>query len=183
LNPPSFSFKDNRSCCCPLSVQHKSSATYTNSTLSFIYTQNYRHHARLQGTSRYRILEVATRGGIHTNSSADLTAIAQDVISGDELISDSYDLETVDGVIYEANGAKITIGGEQFDTGANASAEGGDEDGGDEAKETKINIVHAFQLNETQFDKKAYLGHLKGRTRHTRNTTRDSRLIEDLQAT
>jgi hypothetical protein len=65
-------------------------------------------------------------------------------------------------VIYEANGAKITIGGEQFDTGANASAEGGDEDGGDEAKETKINIVHAFQLNETQFDKKAYMSHLKG---------------------
>ncbi|KAM0691053.1 hypothetical protein Q7P36_009824 [Cladosporium allicinum] len=87
--------------------------------------------------------------------------VYKDVISGDELISDSYDLETVDGVIYEANGAKITIGGESFDTGANASAEGGDEDGGDEAKETKINIVHAFQLNETQFDKKAYLGHLK----------------------
>jgi len=88
--------------------------------------------------------------------------VYKDVISGDELISDSYDLETVDGVIYEANGAKITIGGESFDTGANASAEGGDEDGGDEAKETKINIVHAFQLNETQFDKKAYLSHLKG---------------------
>jgi len=68
-------------------------------------------------------------------------------------------------VIYEANGAKITIGGEQFDTGANASAEGGDEDGGDEANETKINIVHAFQLNETQFDKKAYMSHLKGMPR------------------
>jgi hypothetical protein len=136
-----------------------------SSTHSLIYSPNYRHHARLQGTSRYPIPELATRGGTHAISSAELTAIAQDVISGDEMISDSYDLETVDGVIYEANGAKITIGGESFDTGANASAEGGDEDGGDETKETKINIVHAFQLNETQFDKKAYLGHLKGTLR------------------
>lgn len=104
--------------------------------------------------------------------SAELTAIAQDVISGDELISDSYDLELKDGVIYEANGAKITIGGETFDTGANASAEGGDEDGGDESKETKINIVHAFQLNETSFDKKAYLSHLKGMPQFRRRERR-----------
>jgi len=86
--------------------------------------------------------------------------LLQDIISGDELISDSYDLKEVDGVAYEADCAKITIGGETFDTGANASAEGGDEDA-DDQKETKIDVVHAFQLNETQFDKKAYLGHLK----------------------
>lgn len=110
--------------------------------------------------------------GIQWIPSAELTAIAQDVISGDELISDSYDLELKDGVIYEANGAKITIGGETFDTGANASAEGGDEDGGDESKETKINIVHAFQLNETSFDKKAYLSHLKGMPQFRRREPR-----------
>jgi hypothetical protein len=63
-------------------------------------------------------------------------------------------------VAYEADCAKITIGGETFDTGANASAEGGEEEG-DDQKETKIDIVHAFRLQETQFDKKAYLGHLK----------------------
>merc|ERR1712227_472630 len=74
--------------------------------------------------------------------------IYNDVISGDELISDSYDLKTVDGVAYEADCAKITIGGESFDTGANASAEGGDDEGADDQK-------------ETSFDKKAYLGHLK----------------------
>ncbi|KAL1587806.1 hypothetical protein WHR41_03614 [Cladosporium halotolerans] len=87
--------------------------------------------------------------------------IYNDVISGDELISDSYDLKTVDGVAYEADCAKITIGGESFDTGANASAEGGDDDGADDQKETKIDIVHSFRLQETSFDKKAYLGHLK----------------------
>lgn len=61
---------------------------------------------------------------------------------------------------YEADCAKITIGGETFDTGANASAEGGDEEA-DDQKETKIDVVHSFSLQETNFDKKAYLGHLK----------------------
>ena len=89
-----------------------------------------------------------------------MTQSAQDIISGDELISDSYDLKEVDGVAYEADCAKITIGGETFDTGANASAEGGDEEA-DDQKETKIDVVHSFRLNETNFDKKAYLGHLK----------------------
>ncbi|KAM0713591.1 hypothetical protein Q7P37_010553 [Cladosporium fusiforme] len=87
--------------------------------------------------------------------------IYNDIITGDELISDSYDLKTIDNVVYEADCAKITIGGETFDTGANASAEGGDEDDGGEAKETVIDIVHSFHLQETSFDKKAYLGHLK----------------------
>merc|ERR1711890_60519 len=70
------------------------------------------------------------------------------------LISDSYDLKTVDGVAYEADCAKITIGGETFDTGANASAEGGDDEGADDQKETKIDVVHSFRLQETSFDKK-----------------------------
>lgn len=43
----------------------------------------------------------------------------QDSLTGDELISDSYDLKEVDGVVYEANCTKITIGGESF--GASAS--------------------------------------------------------------
>ena len=89
-----------------------------------------------------------------------LITFVQDIISGDELISDSYDLVEVDGVAYEADCRKITVGGETFDTGANASAEGGDEEA-DDQKETKIDVVHSFSLQETNFDKKAYLGHLK----------------------
>jgi len=94
------------------------------------------------------------------SANAGLITFVQDIISGDELISDSYDLTEVDGVAYEANCAKITIGGETFDTGANASAEGGEEEA-DDTKETKIDVVHSFSLQETNFDKKAYLGHLK----------------------
>lgn len=77
------------------------------------------------------------------------------------MISDSYDLKEIDGVAYEANCSKITVGGDNIDIGANPSAEGGDDEGGDDTKQTVIDIVHSFRLNETSFDKKAYLGHLK----------------------
>ena len=90
-----------------------------------------------------------------------LTFCAQDVITGDELISDSYNLKEVDGVVYEADCTKISIGGESFDTGANASAEEAEE-GVDDSKQQVIDVVHSFRLNETSFDKKSYLSHLKG---------------------
>ena len=36
----------------------------------------------------------------------------QDIITGDEVLSDSYDLKLIDGVAYEADCKKITVGGE-----------------------------------------------------------------------
>ena len=48
------------------------------------------------------------------------------------------------------------------DIGANASAEGGDDEGADDQAQTVIDVVHSFRLNETHFDKKSYLTHLKG---------------------
>ena len=38
----------------------------------------------------------------------------QDIITGDEIISDSYNLKEIDGVAYEADCSKITVGGETF---------------------------------------------------------------------
>jgi hypothetical protein len=87
--------------------------------------------------------------------------IYKDIITGDEIISDSYNLKEIDGVAYEADCSKITIGGETFDTGANASAEE-QEEGAEDNVETKIDVVHSFRLNETGFDKKGYLTYLKG---------------------
>jgi len=46
------------------------------------------------------------------------------------------------------------------DTGANASAEEAEE-GTDDANQQVIDVVHSFRLNETSFDKKSYLTHLK----------------------
>jgi hypothetical protein len=38
----------------------------------------------------------------------------QDILTDDEIISDSYDIKEIDGVAYEADCKKITVGGEQF---------------------------------------------------------------------
>ncbi|KAH6644504.1 translationally controlled tumor protein-like protein [Boeremia exigua] len=87
--------------------------------------------------------------------------IFKDILTDDEIISDSYDLKLVDGVVYEADCKKISVGGETFDTGANASAEEAEE-GAEDGVETKIDVVYSFRLNETGFDKKGYLTYLKG---------------------
>ncbi|KAL7917383.1 translationally controlled tumor-associated [Trichoderma austrokoningii] len=87
--------------------------------------------------------------------------IYKDLITDDEIISDSFDLKEVDGIVYEADCAMITEGAVTVDTGANASAEEAEE--GVEDAEIKVNnIVHSFRLQSTSFDKKSYLAYLKG---------------------
>ncbi|KAI5457865.1 translationally controlled tumor protein [Mariannaea sp. PMI_226] len=87
--------------------------------------------------------------------------IFKDIISDDELISDSYDLKEVDGIVYEADCAMITEGGLDIDIGANASAEEAAEDLDDTVVKVN-NIVHSFRLQSTAFDKKGYMAYLKG---------------------
>lgn len=41
---------------------------------------------------------------------ANALVLLQDIITGDEIISDSYDLKEVDGVVYEVDCAMITLG-------------------------------------------------------------------------
>jgi len=86
--------------------------------------------------------------------------IYKDIITGDEIISDSYSLKEVDGVAYEVNCKKISIGNENIDIGANPSAEEAEEGVEDNAT-LVIDVAHSFRLNETSFDKKSYLSHLK----------------------
>jgi len=87
--------------------------------------------------------------------------IFKDIITDDEIISDSYDLKEVGGVVYEADCAMITEGAVQVDIGANASAEEAEEQLDDSVQKFN-NIVHSFRLQSTQFDKKSYMGYLKG---------------------
>lgn len=87
--------------------------------------------------------------------------IYTDILSGDELLSDAYDLKEVDGVIYEADCDMIKVGGDNIDIGANPSAEDGDEDLED-GTEMVNNIVHTFRLQQTAFDKKSFLTYIKG---------------------
>lgn len=86
--------------------------------------------------------------------------IYKDIITGDEIISDSYDLKVVDETVYEVDCQMITVGAVEIDTGANASAEEADEGVEDGAVQVN-NVVNSFRLQSTQFDKKSYLSHLK----------------------
>ncbi|KAG0197827.1 hypothetical protein BGX28_008660 [Mortierella sp. GBA30] len=88
--------------------------------------------------------------------------IYQDIITGDELFSDAFDIKEVGGV-YEVDCAMIQIKeGADVDIGANASAE----EAADEALEDGVsivnNVVYSFRLQSTSFDKKGYTVYIKG---------------------
>ncbi|AOA62081.1 Ribosome associating protein [Komagataella phaffii CBS 7435] len=87
--------------------------------------------------------------------------IYKDIISGDELLSDAYDVKEVGGVVYEADCQMVTVGSGDVDIGANPSAEEGGEDLEDGAQ-TVNNVVYSFRLAETQFDKKSFMVYIKG---------------------
>jgi hypothetical protein len=85
-------------------------------------------------------------------------------VTGDEIISDTYDLKDVDDVVYEVDCKKVTKGSEQFDIGANPSAEE-QEEALDETTEQVIDVVDAFRLNKMEgafATKKAFQGQFKG---------------------
>uniref|UniRef100_A0A0D6QXH0 TCTP domain-containing protein n=1 Tax=Araucaria cunninghamii TaxID=56994 RepID=A0A0D6QXH0_ARACU len=77
--------------------------------------------------------------------------IYKDSLTGDEIISDTYNLTESPGVpgLWEVDCRNVTVGSEDFVLeGANASAEGDDAgDGVDAATEQKLDIVRDFRLN------------------------------------
>ncbi|KAL6929049.1 hypothetical protein ACO0SA_002385 [Hanseniaspora valbyensis] len=87
--------------------------------------------------------------------------IYKDIISDDELLSDAYDVNLVDGVIYEADCDLIKVGNGDVDIGANPSAEDAEDDL-EEGQEIVNNVVYSFRLQQTAFDKKSFLTYIKG---------------------
>jgi len=86
----------------------------------------------------------------------------EDILSGDEIVSDAFPIKLVDDIVYEVDCATITVkAGADVDIGANPSAED-QEEGLDDGAKTVNNIVHSFRLQSTTFDKKSYLTYLKG---------------------
>lgn len=105
------------------------------------------------------------------------------------MFSDAYDTKLIDGVAYEVECKMITIkkgadvgrfpilspvyisslgiilvkvNTKDIDIGANASAEGGDEELED-GTETVNNVAYSFRLTQTSFDRSSYTKYLKGR--------------------
>ncbi|KAG0261642.1 hypothetical protein BG011_000816 [Mortierella polycephala] len=87
--------------------------------------------------------------------------IYKDIISGDELFSDAFDVKEVGGS-YEIECSMIQVKeGVDVDTGANASAEEVTEDL-EHGVSVVNNVVYSFRLHSTSFDKKGYLTYIKG---------------------
>jgi len=89
--------------------------------------------------------------------------IYKDILTGDEIFSDTYKMKLVDEVMYEVYGKHETRkAGEVVLAGSNPSAEGEDADGGaEEGTESGVDIVLNHRLVETSFNKKTYLVYLK----------------------
>eukprot|EP00842_Homolaphlyctis_polyrhiza_P002292 jgi/Hompol1/3063/HPOL_000030-RA len=86
----------------------------------------------------------------------------RDVISGDEMFSDAFDIKEIDGMLYEVDSKVITIKpGADIDIGANASTEEAEEELEDGAIQVN-NVVYSFRLQTTSFDKKSYMTYIKG---------------------
>ena len=97
----------------------------------------------------------------------------QDLVSGDEIISDTWNLKDIDDVVYEVDCKKVTKGAENVDIGANPSAEE-QEEALDEGSKQVIDVVDAFRLNFLGDEasgtrafgtKKDFQGQLKGMLR------------------
>ncbi|KAL8901986.1 MAG: hypothetical protein Q9207_004929 [Kuettlingeria erythrocarpa] len=72
--------------------------------------------------------------------------IYKDIVTGDEIISDTYNLIEKEGAVYEVDCKKVTLGAENFDIGANPSAEEAEE-GVDDSSKQVIDVVDGFRLN------------------------------------
>ena len=90
--------------------------------------------------------------------------VYQDLISGDELLSDSFLYKEIEnGMLWEVEGKWVSQGAIDVDIGANPSAEGADEDEGvDDQVQKVVDIVDTFRLQEQPaFDKKQFIAHMK----------------------
>ncbi|KAL9101442.1 MAG: hypothetical protein Q9163_003292 [Psora crenata] len=88
--------------------------------------------------------------------------IYKDIVTGDEIISDTYNLKDIDDVVYEVDCKMVTQGGVEVDIGANASAEE-QEEALDEQTKQVIDVVDGFRMTYMEFsDKKQLAGQIKG---------------------
>ncbi|CAN6468886.1 unnamed protein product [Victoria cruziana] len=90
--------------------------------------------------------------------------VYQDLIAGDELLSDSFPhTEIENDMLWEVEGKWVVQGAIDVDIGANPSAEGADEDEGVEDQAVKVvDVIDTFRLQEQpSFDKKQFVTYMK----------------------
>ncbi|XP_019181286.1 PREDICTED: translationally-controlled tumor protein homolog [Ipomoea nil] len=90
--------------------------------------------------------------------------VYQDLLTGDELLSDSFPYKELEnGVLWEVEGKWVVQGAVDVDIGANPSAEGCEDDEGVDDQAVKVvDIVDTFRLQEQPpFDKKTFVAYIK----------------------
>nr|GMD79103.1 translationally-controlled tumor protein homolog [Ipomoea batatas]GMD80608.1 translationally-controlled tumor protein homolog [Ipomoea batatas]GME01962.1 translationally-controlled tumor protein homolog [Ipomoea batatas] len=90
--------------------------------------------------------------------------VYQDLLTGDELLSDSFPYKELEnGVLWEVEGKWVVQGAIDVDIGANPSAEGCEDDEGVDDQAVKVvDIVDTFRLQEQPpFDKKQFVAFIK----------------------
>lgn len=85
----------------------------------------------------------------------------EDIISGDEMVSDGFKIVEVDNIAYEVDCRMVVVKEGDVDIGANASAEE-EQEALEDGAVTVNDVVHSFRLQSTAFDKKAYMTYIKG---------------------
>lgn len=93
-----------------LGVVHKILFCYSY-TVSISHCAFQNDHLQGKSTSTHNHMGVL---GINSKSLSHDAHTLQDIITGDELLSDSYDLKEIDGAVYEADCKKISIGAENI---------------------------------------------------------------------
>ncbi|XP_047309470.1 translationally-controlled tumor protein homolog [Impatiens glandulifera] len=92
--------------------------------------------------------------------------VYQDLLTGDELLSDSFPYKEIqNGILWEVEGKFqwVVTGSVDIDIGANPSAEGaGEEEGVDDQSVKVVDIVDTFRLQEQPpFDKRQFVVFIK----------------------
>ncbi|CAH9129779.1 unnamed protein product [Cuscuta epithymum] len=89
--------------------------------------------------------------------------VYQDLLSGDELLSDSFPYKEIEnGILWEVDGKWVVQGGIDVDIGANPSAEGGEDEVVEDQSVKVVDIVDTFRLQEQPaYDKKQFIAFMK----------------------
>ncbi|KAK1294054.1 hypothetical protein QJS10_CPA16g01525 [Acorus calamus] len=90
--------------------------------------------------------------------------VYQDLLTCDELLSDSFPYKEIEnGILWEVEGKWVVQGAVDVDIGANPSAEGAEDDEGVDDQAVKVvDIVDTFRLQEQPaFDKKQFVTYMK----------------------
>ncbi|PWA46368.1 translationally controlled tumor protein 2 [Artemisia annua] len=89
--------------------------------------------------------------------------VYQDLLTGDELLSDSFPCnEILNGILWEVEGKWVVQGAVDVYIASNPSAEGGEDEAVDDQAVRVVDIVDTFRLQEQPpFDKKQFIAYIK----------------------